>query len=512
MNFANTILVTDDMPEALMATAGVLRAGGYEVIEARSGKECLEAIKNYLPDLVLLDVVLPDIEGTEVCRQIKTNPEYDGVFVILISSSRISSDSQVNGLEGGADGYILRPIASRELLARVLSLFRIKWVNATLRKANDELEQRVRERTEELVQANNLLAIESEERMKALKEIQYLKDRLQEENVYLRQEVHSIQWHGQIVGQSPSILQALKQISQVAPTNSTVLLLGETGTGKELFASAIHELSPRKNHPMIRVNCAAIPVTLIESELFGREKGAYTGALSRAIGRFEMADGSTLFLDEIGDLPIETQLKLLRVLQEKTIERLGSSKSISVDVRIITATNHDLTRLIKEGRFREDLYYRLNVFPVIIPPLRERREDIPLLVWKFIDEFSRIMGKNIESVSEGSMKFLKAYDWPGNIRELKNMVERAMIVSTGPRLNIDISGFIGENQVRSSLKMTDMERQHIRQVLDLTGWRIRGKGGAAELLDINPTTLESRMARLGIQRPGAKTRRSGVTD
>jgi formate hydrogenlyase transcriptional activator len=334
----------------------------------------------------------------------------------------------------------------------------------------------------------------------ALEEVRRLQEQLQQEIVYLRQEVKSIQGHTHIVGESPAIFRVLVQVEQVAPTHSSVLLLGETGTGKELFAAAIHELSLRRNHPMVRVNCAAIPAALIESELFGREKGAYTGALARQIGRFEIADGSTILLDEISELPPESQAKLLRVLQEKELERLGSPKPIKVDVRVIAATNRDLAKAVAEGRFREDLYYRLNVFPITVPPLRERREDIPLLVWAFVEEFSKTMGKSIKAITKSSLEGLQHYDWPGNVRELRNIVERAMITASGPTLKIDLPGTTATPVAQGLATLAEAERDHIRRVLESTGGRIRGVGGAAEILGLKPTTLESRMAKLGMRR------------
>ncbi|MFO1425319.1 MAG: sigma 54-interacting transcriptional regulator [Candidatus Competibacteraceae bacterium] len=334
----------------------------------------------------------------------------------------------------------------------------------------------------------------------ALEKAGRLQAQLQQENLYLQKEVKSRQGHGRIVGQSPAILRVLAQVEPVASTASSVLLLGETGTGKELLATAIHELSPRRDRAMVRVNCAAIPAALIESELFGREKGAYTGALARQIGRFEMANGSTIFLDEISELPPESQVKLLRVLQEKEIERLGSPKRIKVDVRIIAATNRDLVKAVAEGHFREDLYYRLNVFPITAPPLRERREDIPLLVWAFIEEFSKAMGKSVEAIAKSSLRALQQYDWPGNVRELRNAVERAMILASGPTLRIDPPGVVSVPVSRDLATLAEVEREHIQRVLEFTHWRIRGAGGAAEILGLPPTTLESRIAKLGLHR------------
>ena len=341
---------------------------------------------------------------------------------------------------------------------------------------------------------------QAEEQLRlAYDEMQRLRDQLQHENVYLRREVEGLYGDGRLVGQSRALKRVLAQAEQVAPTDSTVLLLGETGTGKELIASAIHELSPRRDRTMVRVNCAAIPASLLESELFGREKGAYTGALSKQIGRFELANRSTLFLDEIGDLPPEVQAKLLRVLQEKQVERLGSPKTINVDVRVITATNRNLEKAVQEGKFREDLYYRLNVFPITVPPLRERREDIEVLVSAFVQEFATRFGKNIESIARESLETLQRYHWPGNVRELRNVIERAMIVAKGPKLWIEPPGRTA-TALTSSLTMKHAEQMHIRDVLDRTNWRVRGKNGAAEILGMKPSTLESRMAKLGISR------------
>jgi formate hydrogenlyase transcriptional activator len=339
----------------------------------------------------------------------------------------------------------------------------------------------------------------TEKLKQALAEVTRLRDQLHAENVYLRQEVQERLGTGSFVGQSPAIQRVLAMVEQVATTDSTVLLLGETGTGKELLASRIHEMSGRRGRSMVRVNCAAIPATLIESELFGRERGAFTGALTREVGRFEVADRSSIFLDEIGDVPLELQVKLLRVLEERQIERLGSPKSIRVDTRVIAATHRDLEERIAAGSFREDLYYRLNVFPIVVPPLRERIEDIEPLVWRFVAEFSKAMGKRVDAIPRENLEQLQHYAWPGNIRELRNIVERAMIGARGPRLTIPLPP-----APRTSTKMVrlvDVEREHVRSVLDSTAWRIRGTGGAAERLGLRPTTLETRMAKLGLVRP-----------
>lgn len=303
-----------------------------------------------------------------------------------------------------------------------------------------------------------------------------------------------------IVGKSAALRRVLEQVHQVAATDSTVLLLGETGTGKELFATEIHQQSARRGRAMVRVNCSAIPSTLVESELFGREKGAFTDAGTTQIGRFEMADRSTIFLDEIGDLPADVQVKLLRVLEERQIERLGSPKSIRVDTRIVAATHRNIEERMESGSFREDLYYRLNVFPIQVPPLRHRVEDIPLLIWRFVGELCERFGKQIEEISRDNMAALQAYSWPGNIRELRNTVERAMILAKTARLTIAVPRTAGV-PVAQSTRLEDVEKAHIRNVLESVGWRIRGTNGAADRLGLRPTTLETRMAKLGIRRP-----------
>ena len=340
------------------------------------------------------------------------------------------------------------------------------------------------------------IGLELEER---LQEIEDLKQRLEKENVYLHEEVKLLAEHTEIVGESLAMKKVLSQAEQVARTDSTVLLQGETGTGKELLARAIHRLSSRKDRPLVTVNCASLPPTLIESELFGREKGAYTGALTRLIGRFEVADGSTLFLDEIGELPLELQSKLLRVLEEGNFERLGSTKTIHVNVRIIAATNRDIGEEVKAGRFRKDLYYRLNVYPIAIPPLRERRGDIPMLVWAFVKEFENRMGKRIESISKKSIEALQSYSWPGNIRELRNVIERAIISTDGRALNIPTLA-ISSVEAAQDRNLEDVERKHILSVLERTSWRVMGKDGAAEILGLKRTTLQSKMKKLGIKR------------
>lgn len=331
----------------------------------------------------------------------------------------------------------------------------------------------------------------------SMAENERLRERLQAESDYLKAEIKVTAAHGEIIGRSRAIQQVLSQVEQVAPTDSTVLIHGETGTGKELIAQAIHRLSLRQGHVMVKVNCAALPSALVESELFGREKGAFTGALTKQIGRFEVADGSTIFLDEIGELSLEVQAKLLRVLQEGQFERLGSPKTIKVNVRVIAATNRDVTEDLRAGRFRQDLYYRLNVFPIRVPPLRERAEDIPMLVWAFLKEFSSRMGKKITQVPRQTMEALQAHPWAGNVRELRNVIEHAVIVSSLDTLVVPM--LVNANPgAPSANTLASSEKKHILTALEKTGWRIKGAKGAASVLGVNPSTLYSRMHKLGI--------------
>jgi PAS domain S-box-containing protein len=366
-----------------------------------------------------------------------------------------------------------------------------KLIAEALQQAHNELERRVEERTVEL--------------RTALSEIKTMKDQLEAENIYFRQEIKMKHQFGHILGQSDGLKYVLYRAEQVAPTNTTVLILGETGTGKELIAAAIHNMSPRKDRLLITVNCAALPANLIESELFGREKGAFTGADTRQVGRFEVANGSTLCLDEIGELPLEAQAKLLRAIQHNEFERLGSSHTIKVDARIVATTNRNLEEEVRKGRFRQDLYYRLNVFPITVPPLRQRKEDIPLLVQAFIERYSRKLGKQITSIQKETMKALEDYPWPGNVRELESVLERAVILCSGPVLQLadklEISSLPLSSTVRT---LEETERNQILKTLSETRWRIEGKDGAAAILGLHPSTLRARMPKLGIVRPEAK--------
>jgi formate hydrogenlyase transcriptional activator len=335
-------------------------------------------------------------------------------------------------------------------------------------------------------------------------EVKNLKNRLNEEKLYLQEEIKTEYNFEEIVGRSRELRKVLQSVEQVAPTGSSVLISGETGTGKELIARAIHQLSKRKERALIKVNCAALPAGLIESELFGHEKGAFTGATHKRVGRFELADGGTLFLDEVGDLPQDLQVKLLRVLQEQEFERVGGTQTIKVDVRVIAATNRALSKGVKEGRFRSDLYYRLNVFPILLPALRERAEDIPLLAKYFVNKYMRRIGKRFEGIDQATVDWLVAYSWPGNIRELENIIERAVILSKEPILRVeeDLSVFSPEEREegRKGLTLEEVERRHILEILMRTRGVIGGSRGAAKILNMHPNTLRSRMDKLGIKR------------
>jgi PAS domain S-box-containing protein len=399
-------------------------------------------------------------------------------------------------------GYILTSIVDGSVR---------KQLEEALQNAHDKLESIVKDRTGELTRANVQLSQEIDERkgaeeslQGAVAEIKLLKERLQAENVYLRQDIAREYNFGEIIGQSNAMSYVFFRVEQVAPQDATVLLLGETGTGKGVVARAIHNSSARKDRPMVTVNCTAMPANLIESELFGREKGAFTGADARQMGRFELADHGTIFLDEIGEMPLELQSKLLRVIQDGEFERLGSPRTIKVNVRIIAASNRNLEEEIKSGRFREDLFYRLNVFPITIPPLRQRKEDIPLLVNHFVAKFNKKTGKKIDAVSKETMNALQEYHWPGNVRELESVIERAVITSQGTALQVldRFDTFLkkGDQSGEEVKALADLEQDHILQVLQKTGWRIEGQNGAAVLLGLNPSTLRARIRKYGIRR------------
>lgn len=356
----------------------------------------------------------------------------------------------------------------------------------------------------------NIIANEKIERQ--IKEIQAYKNRLEEENIYFKEQIKTKYNSCDIIGSGKAMKKVFHLISQVAFTNSTVLLQGETGTGKELIARAIHENSSRGDKTMIKVNCAALPANLIESELFGHERGSFTGAIERRIGKFELANKSSLFLDEIGEMPLDLQVKLLRVLQEKEIERVGGKSTIKTDVRIISATNKNLQKEVQAGRFRQDLFYRLNVFPITLPPLRNRTEDIPALSNHFIDQFSKDSGKKITGISKDAMQQLLTYNWPGNVRELENVIERSVLLTNTSTLE-DVYLPQKDDEVvdesRNTIKtIEENERSHLLRVLKISKGKVSGKGGAAELLDVPPSTLNSKIKKLGIQRKYYSTKQT----
>ena len=383
-----------------------------------------------------------------------------------------------------------------------------KRVEEVLRNAHTELERRVEDRTGELVEANEELKTEIEERKRvelelreALSEIKQLKDQLEAERTYLQEEIKLQYNHENIIVQSDELKYTLYKVEQIAATDTPVIVLGETGTGKELIARAIHSSSLRRDRPLLKINCAALPSNLIESELFGYERGAFTGAFDKRLGRFEVADGATLFLDEIGELPLELQAKLLRVIQDGEFERLGSSRTIKVDVRIIAATNRNLEEEVRNGRFRKDLWYRLNIFPITVPALREHMEDIPQLVEYYVEKISRRLGKSIESISTSVMNTLQNYQWPGNVRELENVLERAVINSSGPKLRLADELKTPHKDLTTPKTLEKVERDHIVRILEQTHWKVSGKNGASEILGLNVSTLRARMRKLGIRRP-----------
>lgn len=472
------ILVVDDTQENLRLLEDILTEQDYEVRAAPSGALALRSIQAALPDLILLDIRMPGMDGYAVCEHLKRDACTRDIPVIFISALHEVED-KVKGFEAGGVDYITKPFQAQEVLARVK-------LHILLQRFHHHLEELVEERTDKLQQA--------------LAEIQELKEQLQAENVYLREEIKLDHNFEDIIGQSAVLKYLLFRIEQVAVTDTTILIMGETGTGKELIARAVHHASLRHDRPLVKVNCAAMPTHLIESELFGHEKGAFTGATQRRIGRFELAQGATVFLDEIGELPLELQSKLLRVLQEGEFERLGSSRTIKVDVRVIAATNRDLKEEVQAGRFRQDLYYRINVFPLSVPPLRKRVEDIPLLVQAFVQRFNKKLGKQIDTIPQKTMEALQQYPWPGNIRELQNVIERAVITSPDSGLYVEIPALTSQ-PVLHQKTLEQMEHDYILQVLKETNWTIGGKSGAASVLGLPPSTLRSRMQKLGIKRP-----------
>jgi DNA-binding NtrC family response regulator len=457
-----TVLVVDDEPLNVDLLEQELEAAGYRTVAARSGEEALVLAANTQPDLVLLDVMMGGIDGYETCRRLKAGEATRAIPVIFLTALRETFD-KVRAFGLGAVDYVTKPFDTEELLARV-------GTHVALRREID-----AHRRTQATVRA-----LIEQQRGDAM------------------------------VGTSPALARVREQIAQVASTDSTVLIEGETGTGKELVARAIHDASARRDRPLVKLNCAALPRELVESELFGHEKGAFTGALQQRRGRFELADGGTLFLDEVGELPLEAQAKLLRVLQEGEFERVGGARSLRVDVRLVAATNRNLHAEVQAGRFRADLFYRLDVFPIHLPPLRERRGDIAALVQHFAAQAARRLGRPLTGIAPGFIAQAAGHDWPGNVRELQNAVERALIVAGDGMLDtLPLATAMQRppagaapspsNPVLRTLEA--VERDHIRAVLAAARWQIEGDGGAAQILGLNPSTLRGRLRKLGLRKP-----------
>jgi len=507
--FDANILIVDDQESYVSLLEQLLRETGYTSVASTTNPlDVCGLYRKNRYDLILLDLQMPGMDGFQVMEGLKAIETDSYVPVIVITAQ---PGHKLRALEAGAKDFISKPFDLVEVKTRIHNMLEVRLLYNKIENYNKELEQTVQERTGDLFKANTQLTLEIEERKRAetslqgtYAEIKLLKERLQAENIYLQQEVAREYNFGEIIGQSSALSYVFFRVEQVAPMDATVLLLGETGTGKGVIARAIHNRSARKDRPMITVNCTSLPANLIESELFGRERGAFTGSDARQIGRFELADGGTIFLDEIGEMPLELQSKLLRVIQDGEFERLGGPRTIKTDVRIIAASNRNLEEEIKNGRFREDLFYRLNVFPITMPPLRQRKEDIPLLVKHFVAKFNKKIGKKIDTVSKETVNALEEYHWPGNVRELESVIERAVITSQGTALQVlDRFDTIRKPEEPSGEEvkaLAEMEYDHILQVLRKTGWRIEGKNGAALILGLNPSTLRARIRKLGINR------------
>ncbi|EAY27695.1 sigma-54-dependent transcriptional regulator [Microscilla marina] len=476
------ILVVDDTPANIKLMVEHLSQEGYKTLVAEDGESAIEQVAFVKPDLILLDVMMPGIDGFETCHRLKEDDSTKDIPIIFMTALS-DTENKVKAFSMGAVDYVTKPIQHKEVLSRVSAHLTIRKLQKSLEDANQNLEHKVNERTSELKQA-----------------LQEVQDQLQQENLYLKQEIRVNNNFEEIVTQSDDFRLVLQQIEQVAPSDATVLILGETGTGKELLARAVHNNSQRREKTLVKVNCASLPANLIESELFGHEKGAFTGAIAKKIGRFELADKGSIFLDEIGELPLELQSKLLRVLQEGEFERLGNPRTTKVDVRIIAATNRDLDKEVEKGTFRSDLYYRLNVFPINVPPLRERKEDVTLLASFFAQKYGKKIGKTIKSIPKRTADKLTSYDWPGNIRELENIIERAVIISQSGKLEVgNWFNVNGARKPKKTLTLVESEKALINEVLKMTKGQISGEKGAAKILDIKPTTLRSRMEKLGIR-------------
>ncbi len=477
------IMFVDDEPHNLILFQINLNKW-FKVYTSENPVEALDIISAEKIQVLVTDQRMPEMTGIELAEKVKLT---DPLVVIIILTAYDDHDTMLKAINmGGIFRYLLKPWDINDLRQTLNSAFEL----LDLRLKNNNLVNDLTEKNNQVQQAYN--------------EISILKEKLEIENIQLKEEYKQNSLFGEIIGESKVLKNVLKQVEQIAKSDSTVLLLGETGTGKELFAKAIHKLSPRSNKIMVNINCAAFPENLIESELFGHEKGTFTGATNLKYGKFEVADQGTIFLDEIGELPLSLQPKLLRVLQEKEFTRLGNNLAQKTNVRVIAATNRDLEVEIEKGKFRRDLYYRLNILPVMIPSLRDRNDDVPLLVHFFIDQLNRQSGKIINSISKSTIDKLMDYHWPGNIRELQNVIERAHVLSRSNKL--ELGDWFNPSTDKGSAghkiySLDENEKIYITWILKQRNWKIRGDNGAAKLLKINPSTLESRMKKLGIKRP-----------
>ncbi len=477
------LVYIDDEPQNLF-TLKVSLEHLYEVITFENPWEALSYQQNNEIPVLITDQRMPLMNGLELAEIVKKN-QPDCIIIILTAYD--DQDTLLKAInQGGIFHFFLKPWDINDITQTLAYAFE----SYELHKKNKQLFYDLQQKNKELEKANQ--------------QIFNLNQALKEENVQLKTEFLEKNHNPNIIGNSKPIREVMKQIQMVAKSDSSVMLLGESGTGKELFAQAIHDYSTRKDELIVKINCAAIPDTLLESELFGHEKGAFTHADKLKYGKFELANKGTLFLDEIGEMPIALQPKLLRVLQEKEFERLGGTKPLKLNLRLITATNRDLEKAIENKTFRSDLFYRLNVVPIHIPPLRERKDDIPLLIEHFTQKLNRTSGKKIKNIAKKSMDMLMNYNWPGNVRELENIIERAHVLSEGNQLKIGPwLNAKNENDPENDniVSLQEMEKKYITNVLKKTQWKIRGPQGAAELLDIKPTTLESKMKKLEIKRP-----------